>query len=52
MHERLPVEQEYFCDDIYFEIRSFCVFGTSKIRKKKHFSKKNGFVFNGKNNQE
>jgi hypothetical protein len=48
MHERPLVEQAYFCDDIYLEIRSFCVFGMSKIRKKKHFSKKLGFVFDGK----
>jgi hypothetical protein len=48
MHERLPFEQERFCDDICLEIRPFCVFELSKIRKKKHFSKKLGFVFDGK----
>jgi hypothetical protein len=39
MHERLPVEQEHFEHDIYLESRSFCVFGMSKIRNNKHFSK-------------
>jgi Family of unknown function (DUF5522) len=39
MHERQPVEQEHFEHDIYLESRSFCVFGMSKIRNNKHFSK-------------
>jgi Family of unknown function (DUF5522) len=39
MHERQPVEQAYFCDNIYLESRSFCVFEFPKIRNNKHFSK-------------